>query len=451
MAKLTFIEKNKLEKLFEMRGGYVLNFSDRTFREFVTDSTRRNIYDSKYDYESGSKANRLRAFWSVESDQLVGKLTQDLLTYLAEEKPDVAQSALFKGCRTIALRLLGVTPKSDHDVSGISPSQEPTSKSPASGGKDPRNVFVVHGRNAEARNALFRFLRSIGLHPLEWSHAIELTGKAAPYIGEILDVAFANAQAVLVLMTPDDEARLRQSYRQLGDPDYERSLTGQARPNVLFEAGMALGRYPDRTLLVELGILRPFSDIGGRHVLKLTNSSPARQNVATRLKNAGCPVDLTGTDWHTEGDFESVTDGLVSEENDGAETIDVNAIFARLSRLAAYEDFYLYYEIPTASLKNAKDRFLPPNEDVMAFLDNTEANSGRNGVAFTNTGVFWRNSHTEEEQQLSWHDLPDKSIVGDERNDDVRLDSDSIDLSYSAVPADELAGALRDIVSILTS
>ena len=36
---------------------------------------------------------------------------------------------------------------------------------------DTRTVFVVHGRNERAREAMFEFLRAIGLHPLEWSEA----------------------------------------------------------------------------------------------------------------------------------------------------------------------------------------------------------------------------------------------------------------------------------------
>jgi predicted nucleotide-binding protein len=174
----------------------------------------------------------------------------------------------------------------------------------ASAAADPRNVFVVHGRNLEARRAMFRFLRSLSLNPIEWSQATMETGNALPFIGEILDAAFSKAQAVVVLLTPDDEARLREPFRSEDDPPYEELLTGQARPNVLFEAGMALGRHPERTVIVELGKLRPFSDIAGRHTVRLSNNTTARQELAQRLATAGCAVNLTGRDWHTEGEFE---------------------------------------------------------------------------------------------------------------------------------------------------
>ena len=107
------------------------------------------------------------------------------------------------------------------------------------------------GRNNEARNALFSFLRSIDLDPLEWPEAAKLTGKPSPYVGEILDAAFSNAHAVVVLFTPDDEARLKAQLQVDSDAPLETELNGQARPNVLFEAGMAMARHQDRTILVE--------------------------------------------------------------------------------------------------------------------------------------------------------------------------------------------------------
>ena len=66
-----------------------------------------------------------------------------------------------------------------------------------------RRVFVVHGRNSTARLAIFEFLRSIGLSPIEWHQAVAATRKANPYIGEVVDAALEAAQAVVVLWTPD--------------------------------------------------------------------------------------------------------------------------------------------------------------------------------------------------------------------------------------------------------
>jgi predicted nucleotide-binding protein len=165
---------------------------------------------------------------------------------------------------------------------------------------NPKRVFVIHGRNERARKALFAFLRALSLEPLEWSHAVSLTRKASPYVGDVLDVAFQRAQAVIALFTGDDEARLRKEYAgSHGEP-----LVPQARPNVLFEAGMAMGRDPRRTIFVELGEVRAFSDTGGRHVIRLDDSLKMRQQLAQRLKDARCDVDMVGTDWHDAGNFD---------------------------------------------------------------------------------------------------------------------------------------------------
>lgn len=166
---------------------------------------------------------------------------------------------------------------------------------------DPRKVFVIHGRNEVARKALFDFLRAIGLDPIEWSQAVAMTGKGSPYIGEVLDTAFAAAQAVVVLQTPDDVAYLHESLSYPGDPECTPQM--QPRPNVLFEAGMAMGRDENRTIMVELGRVKVFSDAHGRHAVRLDNSVGKRQELATRLTTAGCAVNTTGTDWHDAGDF----------------------------------------------------------------------------------------------------------------------------------------------------
>ena len=171
-----------------------------------------------------------------------------------------------------------------------------------SGETDARAVFVVHGRNEPLRQSMFDFLRSINLAPIEWGQAVAMTGAGSPYIGQVLDAAFDHATAIVVLMTPDEIAYLQPQF-STGPDDTESQPNAQARPNVLFEAGMALGRDAKRTVLVEIGDVRPFSDVGGRHVVRLNNDVSRRQELAARLRTAGCNVDLSGIAWHTTGDF----------------------------------------------------------------------------------------------------------------------------------------------------
>lgn len=164
-------------------------------------------------------------------------------------------------------------------------------------------VFVVHGRHQRLRDDLFNLLRAAGLHPIEWAEALGRTGQAAPYTGQVLESAFADAQAVVVLLTPDDEVRLRDDLVLPRDGVHEREVRHQARPNVLFEAGMAFGSHPDRTILVQVGDVKPFSDVAGRHVVHLGDDAGSRHDLLVRLKKAGCPVDLDRGDWMRVGRF----------------------------------------------------------------------------------------------------------------------------------------------------
>jgi predicted nucleotide-binding protein len=130
-----------------------------------------------------------------------------------------------------------------------------------------------------------------------------MTREPSPYVGKILDTAFTKAAAVVVLLTPDDDVRLRKKHHKSNEPGYEKDLRGQARPNVLFEAGMAFGSHPKSTVLVQIGDVKPFSDVAGRHVVHLNGSPERRRELATKLANAGCSVDTDGSDWFSAGDF----------------------------------------------------------------------------------------------------------------------------------------------------
>ncbi len=165
------------------------------------------------------------------------------------------------------------------------------------------SVFVVCGRNEKINRAMFSFLRALGLSPMEWPKASALSRKGSPFIGQILSAAFQKAVAVVVLFTPDEEARLKPEFVKADDPPHESNLTSQPRPNVLFEAGMAFGSHPDNTILVQVGKVRPFSDIAGRAVVHFDSSAKKRRELSLKLTVCGCEVDETGDHWLDEGDF----------------------------------------------------------------------------------------------------------------------------------------------------
>jgi methylase of polypeptide subunit release factors len=136
------------------------------------------------------------------------------------------------------------------------------------------------------------------LEPIQWNQAVQFTNVPLPHTDEVVAKGFSNAQAFLVLLMPEDVVYLHKDYQREGDPDYEKHPALQPRPNVLFEAGIAFGIDARRTIFVEIGELRPYTDIQGYNTIKWKDTSSKRQELAERLEAAGCPVDLSGTDWH---------------------------------------------------------------------------------------------------------------------------------------------------------
>jgi hypothetical protein len=108
MGRLTHIEKQKLERELGMGNGYVLAFSNRTFEEFFREVVGVQIYDARFDLYSGSKANRMRAFWRVATEEQLKLLFNGLLEgwaiYSNTPMPDSARTLL----QQIVARLGGV-------------------------------------------------------------------------------------------------------------------------------------------------------------------------------------------------------------------------------------------------------------------------------------------------------------------------------------------------------
>ncbi|HCT80381.1 MAG TPA: hypothetical protein DGG94_08030 [Micromonosporaceae bacterium] len=170
-----------------------------------------------------------------------------------------------------------------------------------------RNVFVIYGRDSEARRAMFDFLRTLDLRPQEWEEVVHISGSSAPFIGEAILRTFDRIQATIVLLTPDDIAKLHPDFHESRDARTETEPTGQARPNVLFEAGMAMMKMPERTIFVEFGEVRPFTDLAGRSTIRLSpdpvDTTEKLRRIVERLKSAGCPVNDSGSDWMNPAPF----------------------------------------------------------------------------------------------------------------------------------------------------
>ena len=62
-----------------MESGYVSDFTNRQFKEFIEDITSIDIYSEKYSSNGDSKAKRLRCFWTIEADDIVGYVLKQLL------------------------------------------------------------------------------------------------------------------------------------------------------------------------------------------------------------------------------------------------------------------------------------------------------------------------------------------------------------------------------------
>ncbi|HVV12053.1 hypothetical protein [Amycolatopsis sp.] len=97
MADLDNTTKRKLESIFDMSGGYVLDFSNPRFADFVKTAIDIDPYEK---YPPASKAVLLRTIWHQEPMPLVAKLNLELLEHwrvgklIAGEEPAPYQMSL---------------------------------------------------------------------------------------------------------------------------------------------------------------------------------------------------------------------------------------------------------------------------------------------------------------------------------------------------------------------
>jgi hypothetical protein len=112
MSDLSSLEKCKLENFLEMGNGYVLDFTDRKFKEFILENVAINIDEDKYKCSGASKANRLREFWKQELNSTVGKATLAMLEIwkakklINQQEISLSEQALYDECWQVSQRLI---------------------------------------------------------------------------------------------------------------------------------------------------------------------------------------------------------------------------------------------------------------------------------------------------------------------------------------------------------
>lgn len=173
-------------------------------------------------------------------------------------------------------------------------------------------VFVIYGRDQLAHEHLIRFIEALGLEELAFQRISDQLGPS-PFIADIVTQSIEQADAVIVLFTPDEHAALFGKNEESDPGEHERYLVDveggarwQARPNVLFEAGVAYGTKPEKTVLVTIGTdVRLFSDIGGKHFVQLAEEG-GKKKLRNKLETILGPLTPRCTDWETSqvsGDF----------------------------------------------------------------------------------------------------------------------------------------------------
>ncbi len=110
MSSLTAADKLYLERVLDMGGGYVLNFTDADFGQLFK-RYNVDIHGTRYQTYGTSKAKKIHAFWEKEPDALVGSVLSEILDVyeaLCDSGGCERDSASLGKSREIVARLSGI-------------------------------------------------------------------------------------------------------------------------------------------------------------------------------------------------------------------------------------------------------------------------------------------------------------------------------------------------------
>ena len=153
----------------------------------------------------------------------------------------------------------------------------PSSRTKRREQSSPKEIFVIHGRDNEAKETVARFLENLSLAPVILHEQANLGRTIIEKFEQHAQVGFAVA-----LLTPDDVGALK------GD---EKNLKPRARQNVVFELGYFLGLLGrERVCALTKGNVEIPSDYDGVVYISLDDGG-WKMKLIKELKNVGFDVD----------------------------------------------------------------------------------------------------------------------------------------------------------------
>jgi predicted nucleotide-binding protein len=139
-----------------------------------------------------------------------------------------------------------------------------------------RKIFIVHGHDDGAREAVARYVEQLGFEPIILHEQASQGRTIIEKIEAHSDVGFA-----IVLLTPDDTGA-----RKGDEPQY------RARQNVLLELGYFVGRLGrSRVCALKRGQLEVPSDFGGVVYEPYDETGGWKSALGRELEAAGFDID----------------------------------------------------------------------------------------------------------------------------------------------------------------
>ena len=139
-------------------------------------------------------------------------------------------------------------------------------------------IFIVHGHEEAPREKVARFLEKIGFEAIILHEQASMGGTIIEKVERQRNVSFA-----VVLLTPDDEGRLKD-----GD-----ALEPRVRQNVLLELGYFIGCLGRQNVCVlKRGHVEIPSDFAGSVWVSMDDGDGWKMGLAKELKAAGHSIDF---------------------------------------------------------------------------------------------------------------------------------------------------------------